>query len=165
MSATDILKKYKQKIASKLKSETDDIQIQQWIPLENGLEHEGEWFEVPTFISQIATKDNFLGMYRIAQGDWVISEFKLLQMPNCCAFLIATKCWVHPKFQNKGIGTILNLLRQDIARELGYTALICTDIESNIPQRKILEKNGWKDIYKTKNQRTGNNVFISLVEL
>lgn len=94
-----------------------------------------------------------------------IAGFQLKQFPGCCAFVISTQACTTHLYRKKGIGSILNLLRIDIARTLGYSSLICTDIESNIAQRKILAKNGWKDIHSVVNKRTNNNVFISVINL
>ena len=55
----------------------------------------------------------------------------------------------------------MNTFRQDIARTLGYSSLMCTDIEQNVNQRKLLKTNGWKDIHSVINKRTKNHVYIS----
>ena len=63
------------------------------------------------------------------------------------------------------IGTILNQLRQDIGRLLGYSSIICTDIQQNTNQRKLLETNGWKDIHSVINKRTNNRVYLSVINI
>lgn len=94
-----------------------------------------------------------------------IASFELYPMINCCAICVSTTAWVHPFYQHRGIGRTLNSLRIDIARYLGYGLLLCTDVESNEYQRKILKTNGWKDIHKLVNPRTMNTVFISVINL
>ncbi len=94
-----------------------------------------------------------------------ISTFKLYEMPHCCAIMISCNVDVKEKYRNKGIGTILNKFRQEIGLLLGYSLLLCTDIEQNTHQRRLLKNNGWKDIYNVLNKRTGNNVFISVINL
>ena len=76
----------------------------------------------------------------------LIATFSLTEMPGCCGVLISFHSEVSSKFRNKGIGTILNQLRIEIAELLGYTVLMCTDKATNINQSKILKKNGWKSI-------------------
>lgn len=95
----------------------------------------------------------------------VISSFELYKMPHCCAILVSCKAFVCEEYRNKRIGTVLNQLRQDIGRLLGYSLLMCTDIAQNVCQRKLLATNGWKDIYEVKNKRTGNTVFLSVINL
>lgn len=113
-----------------------------------------------------------LGEYRITQslGDNInrnltIATFKLYQLQHCCAYMVSANAFVNDMYRKKGIGTLMNKLRQDIGRLLGYTAILCTDVEKNTGQRRILEKNGWKDIHKLKNKRTGNTVFLSVIDL
>lgn len=95
----------------------------------------------------------------------LISDFKLYQLPHCCAYAVSCKARVYEKFRNNRIGTILNSFRQDVCRILGYSALMCTDIETNKYQRKLLKTNGWKDVHNLINKRTNNRVFLSLINL
>lgn len=95
----------------------------------------------------------------------VVSTFSLAEMPSCCAILISCDVYVYPEYRKKGVGKVLNEFRIGIAKELGYSLMMCTDIETNIHQRKILSSNGWKDIHNIRNKRTNNNVFISVINL
>lgn len=106
------------------------------------------------------------GIYCLKTSDGkTISTFRLEPMINCCGILISTAVEVTPSYRGRGLGTILNNLRIDIARFLGYGVLLCTDIANNEYQRKILNKNGWKDIFKFVNPRTKNVIFISVINL
>lgn len=106
------------------------------------------------------------GKYSIVlKGKALIGTFELYQLPHCCAVLVSCKAFVNDDFRNKRIGTILNSLRQDIGRQLGYSLLMCTDIDSNECQRKLLATNGWKDIHSIKNKRTNNTVYLSVINL
>lgn len=112
-------------------------------------------------------KDTFYGLkFEIIdlQGN-LISTFRLLQMVGCCGICISTGTYVSPDFRGKGINIILNNFRIDIARHLGYGLLMCTDLKSNTPQMKTLDKNGWKHIHEFKNPRTGNILNVTIKEL
>ena len=95
----------------------------------------------------------------------LIATFSLTEMPGCCGVLISFHSFVSSKFANKGIGTILNKFRIEIAQFLGYTVLMCTDIATNISQSKILKKNGWKNIHQFTNKRTTNLVNITTIDI
>ena len=112
-------------------------------------------------------KDTFYGLkFEIIdlQGN-LISTFRLLQMVGCCGICISTGTYVHPDFRGKGVNIILNNFRIDIAKHLGYGLLMCTDLKSNTPQMKTLDKNGWKHIHEFKNPRTGNILNVTIKEL
>ena len=112
-------------------------------------------------------KDTFYGLkFEIIdlQGN-LISTFRLLQMVGCCGICISTGTYVNPEFRGKGINIILNNFRIDIAKHLGYGLLMCTDLKSNVPQMKTLDKNGWKHIHEFENPRTGNILNITIKEL
>lgn len=95
----------------------------------------------------------------------VIASFKLYRMPHCCGILVSCDSYVYPAFQFRGLGTLLNNLRQDIGKYLGYSLILCTDKENNYSQRTVLKKNEWKDIFDFHNRKSGNKVVISVKEL
>lgn len=105
------------------------------------------------------------GTYSVICKNKIVATFELYKMPHCCAILVSCKAFVSEKFRNKRIGTILNQLRQDIGRLLGYSLLMCTDIEKNIYQRQLLNTNGWKDLYNVVNKRTNNKIYISVINI
>lgn len=94
-----------------------------------------------------------------------ISFFELYQMPHCCGICVSTASNVSPKFQKLGVATLLNQFRQDLALNLGYSIILCTDCDKNLAQKKVLQKNGWQDIFKFTNKRTRNVLNISVKQL
>lgn len=101
----------------------------------------------------------------VLQEKVLLASFELYKLPHCCAILVSCKAFVNPLWRGRRVGTILNTLRQDLGRLLGYSTLMCTDINQNTHQRKLLATNGWKDIYEVKNKRTGNLVHVSVINL
>lgn len=105
------------------------------------------------------------GIYRLSLNGERVARFNLEQLPGCCGICISTASYVEPEYRGIGLGLLLNSLRIEMTRQMGYGLLMCTDLENNIPQRKILEKNGWEDIYGFTNPRTGNVLKISVYNL
>lgn len=66
---------------------------------------------------------------------------------------------VHRSLRGRGLGTLLNKLRVEFARECGFGLLLCTDRQDNGPQRSILIKNGWQHFAKF------NKVYLSGIVL
>lgn len=116
-------------------------------------------------IRHIRWNDWSEGKYVIFCKDKLLSSFELYKLPHCCAILVSCKAYVAEEFRGKRLGTLLNNMRQDIGKLLGYSVLMCTDIEANIHQRQLLATNGWKDIHDVKNKRTGNKVYLSVINL
>lgn len=94
-----------------------------------------------------------------------IAHFYLVEMPGCCGMVISTNAAVYKGYRKKGIGTVLNRFRMDIAKALGYSCMLCTDVLSNEPQQKILKTNGWKLIHNFTNRKTKNKIGIHIVDL
>lgn len=97
-----------------------------------------------------SNKDGDVFHFRIApEGDRnkAIATFNLSKMPGSNDTLISNDAFISPEHRKKGLGTILNAMRIDIAKRLFFRALICTNSLSNEPQRKILTKNGWQDAF------------------
>jgi len=97
--------------------------------------------------------------------DFEIAQFRLFQLPGCCGVCVPSGAWTSAKYRKKGINTLLNKFRIELARHMGYTILLCTDTNANVPSKKTLAKNGWKDIYQFKNKRSNNIVDISFIDL
>jgi len=89
----------------------------------------------------------------------VVSTFRLLEFPGCCGIALSTGAHVFPNFRNRGIGTILNKLRIEIARASGYTVMICTinNRDGGLMER-LLHKNWWEGVFSFVNKRTDNTI-------
>lgn len=94
-----------------------------------------------------------------------VAQFRMIQFPGCCGICVSYHSRVYENYRNKGLGNALHNFRLKLARDLGYTLMICTDVATNEFQKKLLSKNGWKDVYSFNNKRTRNNVDISIVNL
>jgi hypothetical protein len=99
------------------------------------------------------------------EGNEIISQFGLIQMPGCCGICISTGVGVCANYRRKGLNKLLNQMRINIAKFLGYGILMCTDVIANTAERKTLEANGWKPIYGFKNPRTNNLLHVTIKEL
>lgn len=106
-----------------------------------------------------------LGNYVLYVKGVAAAHFTLASFPGCCGICISTEANVYGAHRRKGLGTLLNKIRIDWARALGYGILMCTDISKNEYQRKILAKNGWTDIHDFVNPRTSNQVIVSVINL
>lgn len=163
MKTAEVLDKYRKILSGILKCDPENILLY--------IRKSGNWSDVGHFDYDKKTISQHweLGEYRVTQKIGVveveISTFKLYQLQHCCAFMVSCNALVREKYRGKRIGTILNQLRQDIGRLLGYSAIICTDIDKNTPQRKLLATNGWKDVYSVLNKRTKNLVHLAVINL
>lgn len=94
-----------------------------------------------------------------------IAKFKLLQMPGCCGICISTGVATYNDFKKLGINKLLNKFRIQIAKECGYTILMCTDLQDNIGELKTLEANDWKHLLTFTNYKTNNKLNLTIKEL
>ena len=89
-------------------------------------------------------------------------SFSMSGFNGCCGMCIAYHMSVCNPFSKKGIGTILEKCRIDIATMAGYSKIMATTIDSMQPEHCILEKLGWKRqptcVYN--NVRTKNTVNV-----
>lgn len=116
-------------------------------------------------------KDNSAHRFRVElvtrpkghRGTFQITNFVLVQLPGCCGVCVSTGAYVFEPYRRKGVNILMNKLRQDLAREFGYTVLLCTDVDPNTPERHTLKTCGWHDILQFTNRRTGNVVNVSFV--
>ena len=170
MKTKEVLDKYKKIIAGILKCQAEEIKFYNLKTVNQDSDNEKQEFieigELYYFKEEWQEESNWeLGDYQVCFGSSIISTFKLYQLPHCCAYMVSCNVSVRELYRNMRIGTILNQLRQDIGRLLGYSSIICTDIEQNVNQRKLLKTNGWKDVHNVVNKRTNNRVYLSIINI
>ena len=134
------------------------------ISIEIQISLKGKFEKIESY-NLVYVKNSEGSIFKIISNNTTISQFKLIQMIGCCGICVSTGVYVHNEYRNKGVNTILNNFRIDIAKELGYGLLLCTDVSNNTAEVKTLDKNGWKHVYNFKNPRTSNKINISIKEL
>ena len=72
---------------------------------------------------------------------------------------------VYPKWRNKGVGTLLNKFRCELAKQDGFGLMLCTDVVDNTAQKFVLFRNGWNSLLQFNNPRTGHMVNLSVKDL
>lgn len=120
---------------------------------------------LPNYTKPDAGFSSRLLAFNLRYRGLTVTSFGLYEFPSCCAFCVSTQAHVEGRYRKAGVNTRSNQLRQDIARYHGYSAIICTDVNHNVAERKTLAKNQWTDIYQILNKRTGNIVNISVKKL
>jgi hypothetical protein len=169
-----LLDKYCKLIAGLLGDSPSNIHIQRYMDKldSNNLKGIGkEWRDIGSEEGigdgvKYPSTDWAVGDYRVVTKDGKeISKWKLYQLPHCCGVMVSCDVVVMPEFRNKRVGTLLNNLRQDIGRILRYSCVLCTDIDQNEHQKRILETNGWKTIHKFINIKTKNKVNINVINI
>jgi hypothetical protein len=157
---------YKDKI--KKLANVSEVRVQV-APME-GDTYSEKWYEANDYYLRKTSYEGGARIRLITTGsrvgiDRVIAGFNLMQMPACCGICVLTGSYVNYDFRSRGIATLLGQLQRDIATWNGFTVLLCTDVATNTPQKKVLSRNGWFDIWRFQNKRTDNHVDISVTDL
>lgn len=108
------------------------------------------------------------GEYRALDMDNNESEvttFKLTQMEGCSGICISSKVSISDEYKGKGYGSKFNHFREVLAKQMGYSSIMCTIVKGNIPQEKILTKNGWEVVNVFVNSKTGNTIEVYFKKL
>lgn len=105
------------------------------------------------------------GRFFLSTRTATIAEFTLVCMPGCCGIVISTRVKVDIRYRNKGIGTLLNQMRIQMAHDAGYGVIMCTDVIHNEPQQAILKKNNWWRAFMFPNPRTSNVVALDFIHV
>jgi RimJ/RimL family protein N-acetyltransferase len=93
-------------------------------------------------------------------GSKPIGFYEINGLPGCNQVAVSNHAWISPDQRNQGFGQLAHEQRLDQARELGYDYMICTVLESNEVQIKILDNNGWTKLSTFNNRETGHRVCI-----
>jgi len=128
------------------------------LPYVKGMSHDSSY----SLLIECRTKNEST----ITTNITTVSNFRLLEFPGCCGIALSTGAYVFPEFRERGIGTLLNMLRIEIARAHGYTVMVCTanDADDGLMDRLLL-KNWWEEAFSFINKRTNNKVSMYRVFL
>lgn len=91
---------------------------------------------------------------------FTIAKFKLVSMPGCCGVLISTDSWVHESWRGRGIGKLMQTMKEWFARELKIGCLLATVVKGNQPEENLLRKTGWRPVSEFVNPKTGNTINV-----
>lgn len=83
---------------------------------------------------------------------------ELNTFPGCSQIVVSNHAFIYPEKRGQGHGNTNHKLRVERAKFLGYDYLICTVRANNVPELKILAKNGFKELDEFINTNTGNTV-------
>jgi hypothetical protein len=76
----------------------------------------------------------------------LVASFTLLDMPSCPYIGISTSTYVTGDFKNKGISTLLQIMKKYICKQVGIKKLIATVNKDNKFEKASLIQNGWNEV-------------------
>lgn len=121
--------------------ESDEIILRVW-----GVDYNQGGKELPlNYIGDRDLKEVFPVQFYLDVGRYQAAAFSFQTMPGCSAVVLSIHSYVQHKYQGKGLGTLLNAFRIELARAYGYSLILCTSELNNVPQRRILYRNNWED--------------------
>jgi hypothetical protein len=85
---------------------------------------------------------------------------ELNNFPGCNQITVSNHAFIYPNQRGKGKGDENHKLRLKRAKLMGYDYMVCTVIDSNVAQRRILTKNNWKELDEFKSSETGHTIII-----
>lgn len=111
------------------------------------------------------TKPSYIE-FKVVCGKYekLITKWNMIEMPGCCGILISTGVRVEESFRRKGVNTLVNKYRIEMAKALNYGLLLCTDVDHNKAQIKTLNRNKWNKLFSFINPKTNNKVNIHAIE-
>jgi GNAT superfamily N-acetyltransferase len=107
------------------------------------------------------------GEYIVIHSDnqRVITSFVIEPMAGCSGIALFRAVDIREDYRGKGYGIHFLNLREKIALDFGYGVAMCTIVDTNKPQAKIMQKSGWQKLYNFTNPRTTNNVSVYVKKL
>lgn len=92
-------------------------------------------------------------------------KFTFQPMPGNCGIVVSTDTWIEYGMRNCGSASRLHIVKEALARKLGYSMMLSTTISTNVPQVVSAAKAGWKFVSHFTNKRSGNVCLIGVKHL
>lgn len=100
------------------------------------------------------------GKFRVIDNtnNLLVTYFVLSQMRGCNGVCISSNVVVEEEYRGNGLGTKFNYFREVLAKKMNYSLMLCTVVDGNEKQEKIMNKQGWTICTKFLNLKTKNTV-------
>jgi L-amino acid N-acyltransferase YncA len=108
-------------------------------------------------MSRFIFSDNFKGLD--------VGYYELNPFPGCNQLVVSNHATIFKAFRNKGYGARAALHRINMAESLGYDAMIATVKDSNTPQKIIMDRMGWSNVFSFENSETDNLIHVYMKNL
>lgn len=87
-------------------------------------------------------------------------HYELHSLPGCNQLVVSNHVFIKPDRRGLGLGTLEAHDRIQLAKDMGYDYMICTVVQDNVPQLRIMEKLAWVKLAEWRNSVTDNMVGI-----
>ena len=92
-------------------------------------------------------------------------RFTFAPLPGNCGIVVSTDTWIAERWRKQGSADRLHKIKENIARQLGYSLMLSTSISTNMPQVISAAKAGWKFVDHFQNKRTNHQCLIGIKHL
>ena len=90
-----------------------------------------------------------------------VGHYEFAPFPACSTIVVSTHTYIKQHCRSQGLGWAMMQAKLLHARDLGYTYMICTVVETNAIERHILYKAGFQCLGESiQNEETGNLVVL-----
>ena len=121
----------------------------------------GDDFDLAEILSKgLDGAQHFSVRHDLAIDGGVVGGFTFQTLPGCCGVVVSTSSWLKDKPWN--LGQHFHKLKEKVARELGYAAMLSTTHCRNVQEVVGGAKAGWKWEHPFKNPRSGNEIFFGI---
>jgi hypothetical protein len=90
-----------------------------------------------------------------------IACFRLIPFPWNCGIVVSVTSEIEKSFRGKGLAKRFHKIKEKVAREFGYSAMICTVEGRNLPQLISASNSGWT-FEGFRNNRMGTYNYIGV---
>lgn len=90
---------------------------------------------------------------------------EISDLPGCDQIAVSHSAFILPELRHKGYGSYNHLARLHRMHDMHYDLALCTTRADNLPQIRILAKNGWKRLYSFNSKKTGSHVILWVRDL
>ena len=95
----------------------------------------------------------------------VVTSFIIEPMAGCSGIALFRAVDIREGYRGRGYAIHFLNLRESLALDFGYGQAMCTIVDTNKPQAKIMRKSGWHRLYNFTNPRTDNPVSVYVKKL
>lgn len=122
-----------------------------------------DWLDKEWFTEKGFTEEALFEVFRVTpDSEILIGHTFFSPFPGCCGIVVSHGTYLTEKSRHSGLSDPFRKLKENIARECGYTCMVATTQMSNIPAVGNFFKSRYKFVQTFTNKRTGNLLGVGM---
>ncbi len=122
-------------------------------------------FDYPVEEKGLLQGESFSVYNPVGEAKLTVAVFRFEPLPGCCGVVVSTASYINTEWRGSWVGPEFHKLKEELAKNFGYSLLLATTQLSNIPEVVSSSKARWRIVKTFLNKRTSRELGVMMKNL